>query len=69
MDRVCMDIWNCINHQSGSSFAVAAYVTSYISKVDKFNKVGWKDLLRELDTQIKSIAVNDTGMTEAWWYK
>ena len=51
-----------ICNRTGSSFAVAAYVTSYISKVDKFNKVGWKDLLRELDKQIKNIAGENTGM-------
>jgi len=45
------DLFQC-SDRSGNSFAVAAYVTSYISKPDKFAKVGWRDILRELDTQI-----------------
>ena len=61
----------CIGHRtritiinidtSGSSFAVAAYVTSYISKVDKFSNVGWKDVMRELDAQIKSAVTLNEG--------
>lgn len=46
---------------SGNSFAVAAYVTSYISKPDKFAKIGWRDILRELDTQIENIAEANKG--------
>ena len=46
---------------TGSSFAVAAYVTSYISKVDKFSKVGWKDIIRELDSQIRAVATLHEG--------
>ena len=63
MARVCCDRYDVdCSYDVGSSFAVAAYVTSYISKVDKLNKVGWKDLLRELDTQIQNIAVANEGM-------
>ena len=51
----------CITN-TGNSFAVAAYVTSYISKVDKLNKVGWKDVLRELDAHIKKLALDNPSM-------
>ena len=40
---------------------MAAYVTSYISKPDKIAKIGWRDILRELDTQIESIADANKG--------
>ena len=44
------------------SFAAAAYVTSYISKMDKFAKVGWKDVLRELESQLRASAEVYKGM-------
>lgn len=40
---------------------MAAYVTSYISKPDKFAKIGWRDILRELDTHIETITTANKG--------
>ena len=62
MARVCPIIsLTQYNDRTGNSFAVAAYVTSYISKPDKFMKIGWRDILRELDTQIESIPAANKG--------
>ena len=41
---------------------MAAYVTSYISKIDKFSNVSWKDMLNELNAQIKTAVAMNDGM-------
>ena len=39
---------------SGSSFAVAGYVTMYISKVDKNDDNGVKDMMHEVESQMRT---------------
>lgn len=46
----------------GSSFPVVAYITSYISKLDKFSKVGWRDVMHELKSQLVTSAEMHKGM-------
>ena len=33
--------------------------------VDKFNMVGWKDVLRDLDAEVKKIAIENPSMYES----
>ena len=68
MGKVCLQL--CILlEQTGPSFAVAAYVTSYISKMDKFTKVGWRDVMHELDSQLRASADAYKGKSCCIGYK
>jgi hypothetical protein len=53
------------SHDTGSSFAVSAYVTSYISKLDKFGTVSWRDVIHELEGQLRASTDVHKGMHAA----
>lgn len=38
---------------------MCAYITSYISKVDKFNNTSWRDVVRDLDDTLKETAATE----------
>ena len=40
---------------------MAAYVTNYISKVDNFGKLGWREIVRELDNQLRAAVTLHEG--------
>jgi len=46
----------------GSSYAVAAYVSSYVSKVDKFVNTSWRDIVREIDYELRQLVESKAGV-------
>ena len=49
-----------LSHSAGSEInVIAAYITSYISKVDKTQNLSWRDVLRQLDREMHETAVDE----------
>jgi len=41
---------------------VSAYISGYISKMDKMNNESWKDAIRELDNDLRNVVADKGGM-------
>lgn len=44
----------CFFLPAGASYAVSAYVSSYVTKVDKFENISWREVYREIDEELRS---------------
>jgi len=41
---------------------VSAYISGYISKMDKMNNESWKDAIRDLDNDLRNVVAEKGGM-------
>jgi len=40
---------------------VSAYISGYISKMDKMNNESWKDAIRDLDNDLRNVVAEKGG--------